>query len=94
MKTDGPIFWESLAKKGADFKNFSQNVLVLQLIYFSGFGENRSRSFLSIRIHKNRHFERKKTKIFSRTISKNRYFHIYFYHTFSITLYVGMKSDQ
>lgn len=61
MQTDGPMLWESLAKKGADFKNFSQNVLVLQLIYFSGFGENRSSSFLSMRICTNRHFERKTT---------------------------------
>lgn len=60
MKTDGPMFWESLAKKGADLNNFSQNVLVLQLIYFSGFDENRSSSFLSIRIRTNIHFERKK----------------------------------
>lgn len=60
MKTDGPMFWESLAKKGADLKKFSQNVLVLQSIYFSGFDENRSSSFLSIRIRTNRHFERKK----------------------------------
>lgn len=32
MKTDGMMFWESLTKKGADFKNSSQNVLVFQLI--------------------------------------------------------------
>lgn len=54
------MFWETLAKKGADFKSFSQNVLVLQLIHFSGFGENWLSSFLSIQIRTNRHFEKKK----------------------------------
>lgn len=29
MKTDGPMFWESLAKKRADLNDFSQHVLVL-----------------------------------------------------------------
>lgn len=65
MQTDGPTLWKSLAKKGANLKNFSQNVLELQLIYFSILGENRSSSFLSMRICTNRHFERKTTKFCS-----------------------------
>lgn len=70
MKTDGPMFWESLAKKRADLKKFSQKVLVLQLIYFSGFDENRSSSFLSIHIHTNRYFERKTKKFVADNIQK------------------------